>query len=68
MAKMTPQELQISALKRERARLEERLRLAELLNMEERKTIEAIELACARHGYDVEAECLIEWLEGRLAQ
>ena len=39
MAKMTPQQLQISALKRERARLEERLCLAELLNMEERKQL-----------------------------
>ena len=66
MAKMTPQQLQISALKRERARLEERLRLAELRNMEERKTIEQIDMACARHGYDIESGRLVEWLEARL--
>ena len=66
MPKMTTQELQISALKREVVRLNQELELAQQRTRDEQDTILAIESLCCGYGYEPQVEYLGDWLEGRL--
>ena len=68
MPAMTDREMQVSALKREVARLEQELELARQRLQDEQDTVNALAALCAEYGYDVEREYLGDWLEGRLSQ